>query len=158
MGRELVVAWLGRHRRNEWESLCERYRRRIEPLRQIRDLPVLAKAEGPEKVRQQAEGAALLAALPEPSWTIALNRRGKAISSQQLARKLAKLHDDWPHPVSFLVGSDLGLSEEVLATSRERVSFGPITLPHELARVVLYEQLYRALSILGGIKYHREPL
>ncbi|MDX1645211.1 MAG: 23S rRNA (pseudouridine(1915)-N(3))-methyltransferase RlmH [Thermoanaerobaculia bacterium] len=158
MGRELVVAWLGRHRRDEWESLCGRYRRRVEPLRQIRDLPVLAKAGGPEPVRQRAEGEALLAALPEPSWTIALDRRGKAVSSKQLARKLAKLNEEWPHAVCFLVGSDLGLSEEVLVASRERLSFGPITLPHELARLVLYEQLYRALSILGGIKYHREPL
>ena len=50
------------------------------------------------------------------------------------------------------------LSDEVLAQCRERLSFGPLTLPHELARLVLYEQLYRALSITGGIKYHREPL
>lgn len=158
MGRELVVAWVGRHRRNEWESLCARYRERIESMRSIRDLPVLATAEGPVKVRQRAEGEALQATLPEPTWTVALDRRGKAVSSKQLAAKLSKLHDEWPHAVSFLVGSDLGLSEEVLSAAHERLSFGPLTLPHELARLVLYEQLYRALSILAGIKYHREPL
>lgn len=99
-----------------------------------------------------------MAALPEPSWTIALDRRGKAVSSKQLARRLADLNETWPHAIGFLVGSDLGLSESVLERCRERLSFGPVTLPHELARLVLYEQLYRALSILGGIKYHREPL
>lgn len=158
MGRELVIAWVGRHRRDDWEALCSRYRRRIEPLREVRDLPVRSTAKGPDRVRQRTEGEALLAALPEPSWTIALDRRGKALSSTGLARRLAELHQQWPHAVSFLVGSDLGLSDEVLGSCRERLSFGPLTLPHELARLVVYEQLYRALSILAGIKYHREPL
>ena len=158
MGRELVIAWVGRHRRDDWEALCARYRKRIEPLREVRDLPVRSTAKGPDRVRQQAEGEALLAAVPEPSWTIALDRRGKALASHQLARRLSKLHREWPHAISFLVGSDLGLSDEVLSASRERLSFGPVTLPHELARLVLYEQLYRALSIVAGIKYHREPL
>lgn len=158
IGRELVVAWVGRHHRGEWESLCARYRRRIEPLRSIRDVPVRSTARGPERQRQQAEGEALLAALPQPSWTIALDRRGKAVSSKQFARRLTDLHEQWPHAISFLLGSDLGLPESVLGRCRERLSFGPVTLPHELARLVLYEQLYRALSILGGIKYHREPL
>ncbi len=57
-----------------------------------------------------------------------------------------------------MIGSDLGLAEEVLRGVRESISLGPLTLPHELARLVLYEQLYRALSIGAGIKYHREPL
>ena len=89
---------------------------------------------------------------------IALDRRGKALSSLELAGRLETLREEWPHPVAFLLGSDLGLSKAVLQNARERLSFGPMTLPHELARLVLYEQLYRALSIRAGIKYHREPL
>jgi len=152
------VVWSGRRRRGEWEALCERYRQRVARFRGVLDLPVRSTREGPDRVRQQAEGDALLEALPSPCWTIALDRRARALSSRALAGRLEQLHDEWPHPVAFLIGSDLGLSDKVLETCRERLSFGPLTLPHELARLVLYEQLYRSLSILCGIKYHREPL
>jgi 23S rRNA (pseudouridine1915-N3)-methyltransferase len=158
MARELIVVWAGRHRRDEWEHLCSRYRDRISNFIEITDVPVKTPRSGPDKVRIAAEGEALLAALPDPCWVIALDRRGKASSSLELARKLETLQEEWPHPIAFLLGSDLGLSAEVLRGARERLSFGPLTLPHELARLVLYEQLYRALSIRAGIKYHREPL
>jgi 23S rRNA (pseudouridine1915-N3)-methyltransferase len=158
MARKLIVMWAGRHRRDEWEHLCSRYRDRISNFIEISDVPVKTPKGGPDRVRIAAEGEALLAALPDPCWVVALDRRGKAPSSLELARKLETLQEEWPHPVAFLLGSDLGLSEEVLRGARERLSFGPLTLPHELARLVLYEQLYRALSIRAGIKYHREPL
>ena len=158
MGRELIVAWAGRHQRDEWEGLCDRYRRRIARFGDIRDLPVRTPREGPDRVRIDAEGVALLEALPEPCWTIALDRRARALESKGLATRLGTLREEWPHPVAFIIGSDLGLSESMLSKCRERLSLGPLTLPHELARLVVYEQVYRALSILGGIKYHREPL
>ncbi len=157
MGRELIVAWAGRHQRDEWERLCAGYRRRIGRFAAVRDLPVRAGGGGgPRRVR--AEGEALLAALPDPCWTVAVDRRGRSRSSVELAEWLQGVARDWPHPVAFLLGSDLGLSEEVLAGSRDDLSLGPLTLPHELARLVLYEQIYRSLAIRAGIKYHREPL
>ena len=80
------------------------------------------------------------------------------LSSEQFADRLARLKQEWPHPIAFLIGSDLGLDRAVLEGARAVLSFGPLTLSHELARVVLYEQLYRALSIEAGMSYHREPL
>lgn len=158
MSREYRVLWAGRHRRDEWEGLCARYRKRIEGFRPVRDVPVRVPAKGEDTTRIDKEGKALLAALPEPCWSIALDRRGRTMSSREFATRLGRLNEDWPHPVAFVIGSDLGLSQEVLSSCREALSFGPMTLPHELARLLLYEQLYRALSILSGIKYHREPL
>jgi 23S rRNA (pseudouridine1915-N3)-methyltransferase len=158
MAREYRIVWAGRHRRDEWEGLCGRYRKRIESFRAIRDVPVRVPSGGEDSKRLVKEGRALLGALPEPCWSIALDRRGRTMSSRELATRLGRLNDDWPHPVAFLIGSDLGLSREVLTGCRETLSFGPMTLPHELARLLLYEQLYRALSINSGIKYHREPL
>ena len=158
MARELIVVWAGRHHRDEWERLCSRYRDRISAFLDISDLPVRTPRGGPDRVRLAAEGEALLAALPDPCRVIALDRRGRTSSSIELSRWLVTLREEWPHPVAFLLGSDLGLSQVVLETAHEKLSFGPMTLPHELARLVLYEQLYRALSIPAGIKYHREPL
>jgi 23S rRNA (pseudouridine1915-N3)-methyltransferase len=158
MGRELIVAWAGRHQRDDWERLCRRYRERIAAQLPIRELPVRVARAGEGAVRLEAEGGALLAALPEPSWVVALDRAGRARSSEELARWLGKLLDRWPHPIAFVVGSDLGLGKTALEAARERLSLGPLTLPHELARLVLYEQLYRSLSLRAGIKYHRQPL
>lgn len=160
MGRELVVAWIGRHQRDRWEALCADYRERIARFTPVRDLPVRPRVPGESRDPQERlrmEGAALLAALPQPHLLIALDRRGAAWSSPALAGALQKLRDEWPHPLVFALGSDLGLGAEVLDSARQRWSLGPLTLPHELARLVVYEQLYRALSIGAGMHYHRGP-
>jgi 23S rRNA (pseudouridine1915-N3)-methyltransferase len=158
MSRELVIAWAGRHQRTGWEEICGDYRTRISHLQPVRDLPVKARVGAEDPQRRAAEGQAILAALPQPAWLVALDSRGEAMSSEKLAERLGKVRDEWPHPIAFAIGSDLGLDREVLALARWKLSFGPMTLSHELARVVLYEQLYRALSILAGMRYHREPL
>jgi 23S rRNA (pseudouridine1915-N3)-methyltransferase len=157
MGREIVVLWAGRHRRDAWDTLCARYRERIECSVPLRERAVKAGSGGGGD-RLKAETSALTAALPDPAWTVALDRRGRSMSSPALAEWLARRLEEWPHPMVFLLGSDLGLDRDLVAACRSRLSLGPMTLPHELARLVLYEQLYRALSINAGIKYHRGPV
>jgi 23S rRNA (pseudouridine1915-N3)-methyltransferase len=157
VGRELVIVWAGRHQRSHWEELCASYRKRIGHLATVRDLPVRARAGADDPQRRRAEGAALLAAAPPSSWIIALDSRGEAVSSEDFAVRLAHLKAEHPHPVAFLIGSDLGLDPAVLEAARSVLSLGPMTLSHELARVVLYEQIFRALSIEAGMSYHREP-
>lgn len=157
MGRELAVLWAGRHQRSNWEDLCESYRKRIARMATVRDVPVRARAAADDPQRMKAEGQALLAALPPSAWSFALDSRGEMLTSELFAERLARLKKEWPHPVAFLIGSDLGLDRTVLDASRAVLSLGPLTLTHELARVVLYEQLFRALSIEAGMSYHREP-
>ncbi|MEM6705460.1 MAG: 23S rRNA (pseudouridine(1915)-N(3))-methyltransferase RlmH [Acidobacteriota bacterium] len=156
MARELIVAWTGK-RRPAWEALCEDYASRIDKMSSVREV-LVRPGTGPDGVRIAREGEALLAALPDPSLIVALDRRGKTLSSPQLAEKLGHWNETWPHPIVFALGSDLGLSREVLEAAELRLSLGALTLPHELARLVVYEQLYRALAIQRGIKYHRVPL
>ena len=157
MSRGFVIVWAGRHHRDAWEGLAGRYGQRIERFAPLTEKAVKAGA-GSGRARLAAEAEALRKTLPDPAWTVALDRRGRARSSKDLATWLARLREDWPHPIVFFLGSDLGLDEELVRDCRETLSLGPMTLPHELARLVLYEQLYRALSIDAGIKYHREPL
>ncbi len=158
MGREILIVWAGRHQRPPWDELCAEYRRRIEREVPVREVPVRARVSGRNAARLELEGKALLDALPEPCWPIALDPRARSRSSEQFAEHLGALRDRWPHPVAFLIGSDLGLDQRLLASCRERLSFGPMTFGHELARLVLYEQLYRATSIRRGINYHRQPV
>ncbi len=155
MSRGYLVLWAARHQRRDWEDLCADYRRRIQHNASIRDQMIKVKGSSDDPGRIKAEGAALLAALPDPCWTVALDPRGKTLSSEAFARELARLEEDWPHPVAFVIGSDAGLDEEVSKAARLRLSYGPMIYGHELARLVLYEQLYRALCIRRGIKYHR---
>ncbi len=157
MARELVIVWAGRHHRSGWEEICTDYRRRIVRWVPVRDLPVRARAAAEDPQRQRLEGQALLAAVPDPVWTVALDSRGEMPDSGQLAERLARLRNEWPHPIAFVIGSDLGLDRAVVDAARWTLSLGRLTLSHELARVVLYEQLYRALSIEAGMSYHREP-
>lgn len=158
MGREILIAWAGRRQQDDWQRLCDDYRRRISRWADVREIPVKVRGGAEGERRLGEEGQALLGALPEPCWVVTLDRRGKTRDSPALARWLSRRIEQWPHPIAFLVGSDLGLSAEVRQAARDSFSLGPLTLPHQLARLVLYEQLYRALSIAAGIKYHRGPL
>jgi len=154
--REMIVAWLGR-RQPEWDALCDDYRERCARFLPARELQLKpAPGDGDERLR--AEAALVRRALPAPRRLVVLDRRGRAMSSRELATLLARTREEWPHALAFVVGSDLGVAADLRAEADLQLSLGPLTLPHQLARVVLWEQLYRGLSLGAGIKYHRDPL
>ena len=102
-----------------------------------------------------AEGDRILERLPKEAYLISLDReKGKQHPSEKLAQRLEDLGLSGRSQVAFVIGGPLGLSPEVLKRSNELWSFGSITLPHALARVVLLEQLYRAAKIHRKEKYH----
>jgi len=92
--------------------------------------------------------------IPEDSRVIALAERGEAWSSEQLAELVGRWEMDG-RDVTFVIGDHDGLPADVVQRAERTWSLGPLTLPHELARVVVYEQLYRAHTIRRGEKYHR---
>ena len=114
-----------------------------------------ARGKGRDDARAMAEeGAALLAALPRDVHVVALDGRGAAWSSEQLADQLSK----WRmagRDLAFLIGGPDGHAPEVLQRASQRWSLGPLTLPHMLVRLIVAEQLYRAVTILNGHPYHR---
>ncbi len=102
-----------------------------------------------------AEGERLLKRIPAGAHVVVLDRvKGEPLSSEDFARRLASLGVSGRSNVAFVLGGPLGLSPGVLSRSDELLSFGRVTLPHALARVVLLEQLYRAVKIDRGEKYH----
>jgi len=154
---EFRLLWAGRHAPADWERLCEPYRRRIAAWHPIGERVVRPRGGGSDPARRRAEGEALAAAAPADGYWVALDRRGRALDSEQLAGQVGRWRQEWPRPVVFFLGSDLGLDPALVQRCRLRLSLGALTLPHALARLVLLEQLYRALSILEGIEYHRRP-
>ena len=101
------------------------------------------------------EGRKLLEALPSGAALLALDERGKAVTTQGLSVMLSDWMRDGSSP-AFVIGGADGLSDEVKARAAKLISLSALTLPHQLVRVVLAEQLYRAWSILARHPYHRE--
>ncbi|MGH8215111.1 MAG: 23S rRNA (pseudouridine(1915)-N(3))-methyltransferase RlmH [Rhodanobacteraceae bacterium] len=127
-----------------------------------RDLPLElveikpgTRGKGRDEARAIAdEGTAMLAALPREAHVVALDGRGTAWTSEQLADQLS----NWRmvgRDLAILIGGPDGHSREVLQRADQRWSLGSLTLPHMLVRLVVAEQLYRATSILNGHPYHR---
>lgn len=102
----------------------------------------------------EKEGNAILAKIPKNSFTVAMCIEGRELSSTELAGKLDEIKQTSSN-ITFIIGGSLGLSKAVKAASDMHLSFGKITLPHQLMRVVLAEQLYRAFKIGAGESYHK---
>lgn len=106
--------------------------------------------------RCRKEGQSILAALGPKDWVIGLDEGGKAYDSKTLAARLNRWFEDPGRTPCFVVGGPFGFSPEATNRFDERLSLGPYTLPHELARVVLLEQLFRSTCILSGHPYHHD--
>ena len=108
----------------------------------------------PEVVRR-AEGERLLARIPDGLEVVALTREGNGMDSRELSRYLERHAVRSSPGVAFVIGGAWGLADDVMARARRRLSLSRMTLPHEMARLVLAEQLYRAGTIQRGEPYHK---
>jgi len=157
----LLIAAVGKLKQGPERELFAHYLGRAETagrklrLSPIDTIEVAQSKDGGARERVAAEGAALLRKVPPTYRIIALDRRGETLSSEAFAAFLAKLRDGGAEGAAFLIGGADGLSAEVSARAAKAISFGAMTLPHGLARIVLAEQIYRAATILAGHPYHR---
>ena len=156
----VIVAAVGRLKDAERE-LCERYVERFDAAGRALKLGPLQISEIPEsraataELRKTDEAQRLLKAATGAEVTIALDGGGLSLSSETFAHLVAKERDGGARMMAFLVGGPDGHADQALAAGKLRLSLGPMTLPHGLARIVLAEQLYRAATILSGHPYHR---
>ncbi|MDO4400449.1 MAG: 23S rRNA (pseudouridine(1915)-N(3))-methyltransferase RlmH [Coriobacteriia bacterium] len=150
MQKTTVIA-VGKLKERFWKDACAEYLKRLSAYTDItvREVP----DSTPE--REEAAILAALGKLPEGSHVILLDIVGKQASSEQLAAKLETLAVSGVSHVAFIIGGSDGVTAAVKARANERLSFGPITLPHNLARVVLLEQIYRAHKIIRHEPYHK---
>lgn len=139
------------------ESGIAEYRKRLPPEIQfdIREVALAQRGKNPDLARaMQQEGEAMLAAISARDFVIALDVKGKTLSTEQFAVELAKWQQQGD-PISILVGGPDGLAENCLQRAQQRWSLSALTLPHPIVRVVFAEQLYRAWSINSNHPYHR---
>ncbi|MBR5559610.1 MAG: 23S rRNA (pseudouridine(1915)-N(3))-methyltransferase RlmH [Oscillospiraceae bacterium] len=157
----VTLLTVGKLKEAYWRSACEEYLKRLGAFcrpnivevdeYRLPDKPSQAQIEA----GLEAEGKRLLEQIPSGSYVITLCIEGKELSSTQLAEKLANVSVQGHSRVVMIIGGSFGLSNAVKARSDLRLSMSPMTFPHQLARVMVLEQLYRALGINAGTKYHK---
>jgi 23S rRNA (pseudouridine1915-N3)-methyltransferase len=155
---KITVACIGRAGRAKHDaaqSLIDSYRERLPwpvTIREVED----RKQGGSAAERKAREADLLLAAVPKGAVLVAMDERGKSLSSRQFAETLEKWRDGGEQEVAFLIGGADGLDPALTAKARLSLSLSAMTWPHLLARVMLLEQLYRAWSLQTGHPYHRD--
>ena len=141
------------------EGVAE-YAKRLAPFASVELLETREEymAENPSEAQRQQtlakEGERLLRLVPEKSFLIVLDVKGKLLSSEALAKELASLALQGQSDLTFLIGGAFGLSPAVRDRADLRISFSPMTFTHQMVRLLLYEQIYRAFKINRGEKYH----
>ena len=156
----LVVIAIGRLKQGPERELAERYRERFDDIGRklgFRGLEIheISESRARDAATRMAEEAAAIAALtPEKCLLVALDERGKSIDSAVFARHLGRFRDE-AKDVIFVIGGADGLSPELRRKAKLTIAFGAATWPHQMVRVMLLEQIYRAATILAGHPYHR---
>lgn len=157
----LTVVAVGSLKERYWRDALAEYAKRLSAycrleIAEVRDerTPESASAVEREKILQK-EGARILEKLRERSFVIALDIRGRSLDSESFSAEHAEWERVGRGDVSFVIGGSLGLSEEVLARADCRLSFSRLTFPHQLARIILLEQLYRSYRIRAHAPYHK---
>jgi 23S rRNA (pseudouridine1915-N3)-methyltransferase len=157
----IVVIAVGRLKQGPERELAERYRKRFDDAGRQLGFRRLEIHEIPESrargatARIAEEAAAISAAIPENSVLVALDQRGENIDSATFARRLGHWRDRAIGHTIFAIGGADGLSPDLRGKAKLTVAFGSATWPHQMVRVMLLEQLYRAATILAGHPYHR---
>ncbi len=150
---KIKIAWIGKTKEPALQSLTSEYLKRISRFAQVEGLALRDEA-ALLKISGRTGNEASKAVSAGKSTLVVMDSRGKQFSSEELARFLGDYQDRNPLPLVFAVGPADGFSDAVRSVAQHTISLGKMTLAHELARVVLLEQVYRAFTILKGHPYH----
>ena len=158
--RIMVIA-IGRLKQGPERELAERYAARFDDAGrklgfrglELREIPENRARDAATRIAEEA--AAIAALIPEKSALVTLDEHGESIDSSSFARHLGRWRDESVANTIFVIGGADGLSPELQRKAKLRLAFGRATWPHQLVRVLLLEQIYRAATILAGHPYHR---
>lgn len=156
---KIQVVTIGSLKQSYAKEGCALFEKRLKGLTryELKELRDSKRGKTPDVDRWKREEAERLqqATVGVPMW-VALDERGEAKTSRQLARFIQEARNRAYHTLPFVIGGPDGLDPSLRDRAPQLMSLGPMTLPHELARLVLLEQLYRAHAILGNLPYHRD--
>ncbi|WP_294836505.1 23S rRNA (pseudouridine(1915)-N(3))-methyltransferase RlmH [Eubacterium sp.] len=158
---KVTVIAVGRLKEKYLRDACEEYLKRLGTYSKVSVVEVNEErcSDNPseseiENVKQK-EGQRIIAKIPKGSFVVPMCIEGTQFSSEDFAKKIEATAVAGNSDITFIIGGSFGLSDEVKSLGKLKLSFGKLTLPHQLMRVVLLEQIYRAFSILNNSKYHK---
>jgi 23S rRNA (pseudouridine1915-N3)-methyltransferase len=154
---KILVLWFGRPSVTPFEEQVAAYVKRVGRRWRASDQPLrpVSGRDGDARRALAAEAEGVRSRVPRGWRTVVLDEVGETHRSPSFARLLDDAERAGVPGLAFVVGSDLGLDDELKAEAWRRLSLSPMTLPHQLARLLLWEQLFRATDILTGGRYHR---
>ena len=152
----ITIVAVGKLKEPYWRDAAAEYLKRLGPYATLNVIEVADRdlARGEEQARA-TEGDDLLRALPGGAHVVALDAAGRSVTSEAFADWIGACGLDGKSHLAFVIGGSAGFAPEVLGRADDRISLGAMTFPHQLARVVLLEQVYRGFRILRGEPYHR---
>lgn len=157
----VTVICIGKLKERFFSDACDEYIKRLSRFCNfnLRELSETAINENPSQSQIEAclkkEADLIEKEIPKDSFVIALCIEGKQISSQELSKKIEEASISGKGKITFIIGSSFGLSDKIKELSDFKLSFSKMTFPHQLFRVILLEQIYRAFSITNNMKYHK---
>ena len=152
------ILWVRSNADAEFGAAIDRYVERVRHFFPIEVAEVAAdrgRQSQSDVAIMRAQSARLLAAIPERGFTIVLDERGQSLDSLKFAKWIERLTIDNPHGINFVLGGDVGLDDTLRQRADKLLSLSAMTLPHQIARIVLLEQLYRACTLMRNIPYHK---
>ena len=157
----MSIIAVGRMKEKPYRAMADEYLKRLSRYGRVEEIelpdlpePANASAAQEEQIRAR-EGESILGRIRPGDYVIALTIPGRQWDSPGLSRHLEGLMTRGASNIVFVIGGSLGLHERVIARADEQLSMSPMTFPHQLARVMLLEQLYRAMKIRAGERYHK---
>lgn len=157
----ITLITMGKLKEKFYLSAAEEYAKRLKGYCsfQLIELPEYRLPEDPSPAEIEAglnkEAEAILAKLPKGGWFCIFTPEGKTLSSEAFAAKLQEVKLSGKSSACFLIGSSFGIAPQIKDRADFKLSMGPMTFPHHLARIMVLEQLYRAEAIQAGSKYHK---
>ena len=158
---DITLICMGKLKEKFYLSAAEEYAKRLKGYCrfQLLELPEHRLPEDPSPAEISAgldkEAELIQAKIPKGAWLCIFTPEGKTLSSEQFADKLKEIKLSGKSSVCFLIGSSFGISKKIKDMADFKLSMGPMTFPHHLARIMVLEQVYRAEAIQAGSKYHK---
>ena len=158
---EITLLAMGKLKEKFYISAAEEYAKRLGAYCkfQLVELPEVRLPEDPSPAEIAAglhkEAQTILSKIPKGAYLCIFTPEGKTLSSEAFAEKIAQIKLSGKSSICFLIGSSFGISPKIKAAADFKLSMGPMTFPHHLARVMVLEQIYRAEAIQAGSKYHK---
>ncbi len=152
---KITIISVGKMRDKRWKKLAREYEKRLEHYRPTDVVEVRESGASNPAARRSEEGGAILQAIPGGAIVVALDEKGDETTSEDFAKWIDRRMVTGTRHLAFAVGGPEGLSDSVRDRADRTLALSRMTFPHEMARVVLAEQLYRAMTIIRGEPYHR---